>query len=75
MVGAGAVVTMDVPPYAIVVGNPAVIAGYDSKYHKPTYERRITDPELKNIQLSGVKVIELAKFDDLRGNLSVAFKR
>lgn len=28
MVGAGAVVTKDVPDYAIVVGNPAVIKGY-----------------------------------------------
>jgi carbonic anhydrase/acetyltransferase-like protein (isoleucine patch superfamily) len=71
MVGAGAVVTMDVPPYAIVVGNPAVITGYDSKGYKPTYERRITEPGLKNLELSGVRVIELTNVNDLRGNLSV----
>lgn len=71
MVGAGSVVTMDVPPYAIVVGNPAVITGYDPKYHHPTYERRITEPGLKNLQLSGVRVIELTNIEDLRGNLSV----
>ncbi|MBI4416812.1 MAG: N-acetyltransferase [Euryarchaeota archaeon] len=28
MVGAGAVVTKDVPPYALVVGNPAKVVGY-----------------------------------------------
>ena len=28
MVGAGAVVTKDVPPKAVVVGNPAKIIGY-----------------------------------------------
>lgn len=31
MVGAGAVVTKDVPPYAIVVGNPATIIRYISQ--------------------------------------------
>jgi acetyltransferase-like isoleucine patch superfamily enzyme len=30
MIGAGAVVTSSVPPYAIVVGNPARIVGYAS---------------------------------------------
>ena len=28
MVGAGAVVTRNVPPFAVVVGNPASISGY-----------------------------------------------
>ena len=30
MVGAGAVVTKDVPAYAVIVGNPAVIVGYQT---------------------------------------------
>lgn len=31
LVGAGAVVTKEVPPYAIVIGNPARIAGYTNE--------------------------------------------
>ncbi len=42
MVGAGAVVTKDVPPYAIVVGNPAVIRGYvDRPDGNPSGSRQI----------------------------------
>ena len=71
MVAAGAVVTMDVPPYAVVAGNPAVITGYDSTFSRPTYEKRISEPGLQKLELSGVKVINLKNVRDLRGNLAV----
>jgi UDP-2-acetamido-3-amino-2,3-dideoxy-glucuronate N-acetyltransferase len=72
MVGAGAVVTKNVPPYAIVVGNPARIRGYtESKT-----ARRIEAPKPATVvdetSVSGVKVYQLPFITDMRGNLSVA---
>jgi UDP-2-acetamido-3-amino-2,3-dideoxy-glucuronate N-acetyltransferase len=74
MVGAGAVVTHDVPPHAIVVGNPARIVGYEPS--------NILTPQSKELSfrsgletdlgVRGVRVKELPLIEDLRGNLSVA---
>lgn len=64
MVGAGAVVTKDVPANAIVVGNPARIVGYvdDLSAPRPGAENH---PE----SLPESHLIALTRADDIRGSL------
>lgn len=75
MVGAGAVVTKNVPPHAIVVGNPARIIGYvNSSQHVPS---RASGKEqiiqnIDDINVKNVKLHELPQASDLRGSLAVA---
>lgn len=66
MVGAGAVVTKDVPAHAIVVGNPARIVGYDNtpRGDEPSGEARPT--AAPSGPLTSVRVAS-----DLRGSLAV----
>ncbi|TSA33842.1 MAG: isomerase [Verrucomicrobiaceae bacterium] len=70
MIAAGAVVTRDVPAYAIVKGNPARITGYvqDRKAAPPVVQQTAI-PEPK---MSGVGFVKLANASDLRGDLLVA---
>ena len=73
MVGAGAVVTKNVPPHAIVVGNPARIMGYETNRQTPSAPIQIDGAGANSeIGVRGVKVIELPLVEDLRGNLSYA---
>lgn len=73
MVGAGAVVTRDVPPNAIVVGNPATIRGYVSSRQPHKKEPLTTTSELPgDPKVRGVRFVELGLFTDLRGSLAVA---
>jgi acetyltransferase-like isoleucine patch superfamily enzyme len=67
MVGAGAVVTRDVPPYAIVVGNPARIVGYvDDAGHQPLEVPSASS----NGESEGAGVVSLIRAADLRGRLA-----
>ncbi len=72
MVGAGAVVTHDVPPYAIVVGNPARVQGYVCA--SPSTPSTIIPTRTRRSRsgVPGVKLYELVHVIDLRGSLSAA---
>ena len=74
MVGAGAVVTSSVPPNAIVVGNPARIAGYVNDIgatQAPTLIESGRDGNFQQTGIRGVTLHRLPMVGDLRGHLSV----
>jgi len=75
MVGAGAVVTRSVPPFAIVVGNPAKIIGYTEEATGTAIESSIlpasSAPAVVKIGVSGVTLHTFKAVPDLRGSLSV----
>lgn len=71
MVGAGAVVLKDVPPNAIVAGNPAHITGYVS-IQKTVFTESATASSSNTMNVRGVKVVDLPSVADLRGALSFA---
>jgi acetyltransferase-like isoleucine patch superfamily enzyme/dTDP-4-dehydrorhamnose 3,5-epimerase-like enzyme len=71
MVGAGAVVTKDVPPNAVVVGNPARIVGYDTdETDRARRTGAATAPaDATDLGVRGVQIIPIRRADDLRGSL------
>jgi len=78
MIGAGSVVTKDVPPNAIVVGNPAQIVGYSNKEKEKVTPTTVPSlPQTNSIQKTnigktGAVLFHLPRIKDLRGDLSFA---
>ncbi len=74
MIGAGAVVTRSVPPYAIVIGNPARIVGYVDGVPQIAAAPATAFPEIPSMIATDVRDVTLHRLKqvkDLRGSLSV----
>jgi len=73
MIGAGAVITHDVPPGAIVIGNPGRVVGYEGAKEVvadgPSTDD--TTPQITTSDVRGVTLHRFPKFVDSRGSLSV----
>ena len=72
MVGAGAVVATDVPPNAIVIGNPAHIKGYAETGPKVKKAPAVPvgDDLPKTLPVGNVTVYRMPLITDVRGSLS-----
>jgi UDP-2-acetamido-3-amino-2,3-dideoxy-glucuronate N-acetyltransferase len=70
MVGAGAVVTRSVPPYAVVVGNPARIVRYVQAAPSAAPPAAVPAGDATGpIGVDGVELSRVPLIEDMRGNL------
>jgi acetyltransferase-like isoleucine patch superfamily enzyme/dTDP-4-dehydrorhamnose 3,5-epimerase-like enzyme len=74
MVGAGAVVTRDVPPNAVVVGNPARIIAYSGAQRTAIGVSQKPQPGVTATSVKGVTWHALPHVEDMRGALTFAEK-
>ncbi len=70
MVGAGAVVTHDVPSNAIVAGNPARIIGYVDSVEEPAPPPASAPSAIRELQVGGARLHPMPLIEDLRGTLT-----
>ena len=71
MIGAGAVVTRDVPPNAIVTGNPGRITGYvDTPKARAELPGTSQPDTLRDLRVAGARLLRMPQVLDLRGALS-----
>lgn len=71
MVAAGAVVTLSVPPFAIVKGNPARVTAYVESDRVPVPAGAPVDRQLPEVSsVRGVMLHHLPMVEDMRGNLT-----
>ena len=72
MVGAGAVVTSDVPPNSIVAGNPARILNYVTEPVRLEEALPQDTAGAQELPVAGVTLVHLPEINDLRGSLTFA---
>lgn len=72
MVGAGAVVTRNVPPNAVVVGNPARIVAYEgaAPVSALTEVEAVPHVSAGEIGVGDARILRIPSFRDLRGDLA-----
>jgi UDP-2-acetamido-3-amino-2,3-dideoxy-glucuronate N-acetyltransferase len=71
MVGAGAVVTHDVPPNAVVVGNPARVTAYvDTANPSRHLVLRGADRGIQPLEVKKAQLISMPLVEDMRGSLT-----